>query len=261
MIPKTEIIPTNIYEKYRKKQPITILKHYNKLKEINKGYTYGYMFDASSVYSSMIEGNPIDIDTYLKYKETGMNTGTKLFREIQNLRNAYEFAKNRKLTFLNFLEAHKILSKNLLKPEMQGKIRTHDEVILNEEGKIIYTAAQKEIVINEFNKLISDINLLMNRKLTIIEIFYYGFMVSVVFVKIHPFTDGNGRLSRLLEKWFIAQKTDKRAWFIKSELNYYNKRKSYFLALNRAGLFYEDTDYRKLLNISLYTIKTLQKQN
>ena len=82
-------------------------------------------------------------------------------------------------------------------------------------------------------------------------------MISLVFVKIHPFEDGNGRTSRLLEKWFIAEKTNKKAWFLKSELNYFNKQKSYFLALNKMGLFYENTDYSKAINIATYTAKTL----
>jgi len=90
------------------------------------------------------------------------------------------------------------------------------------------------------------------------EVFYYAFMISLVFVKIHPFEDGNGRTSRLLEKWFIAEKLGKKAWFLKSELNYYNKRKSYFLALNRMGLFYEDTDYSKAIRVAVYTANTLK---
>lgn len=45
--------------------------------------------------------------------------------------------------------------------------------------------------------------------------------LSQVFVKIHPWNDGNGRSARLLEKWFIAQKLGPKAWFLQSEKNYY----------------------------------------
>ena len=242
MIPKTEIIPTNIYEKYRKNQPITILKHYNKLKEINKGYTYGYMFDASSVYSSMIEGNPIDIDTYLKYKETGMNTGTKSFKEIQNLRNAYEFAKNRKLNFINFLEAHKILSDNLtVEPKYKGQIRDKNVFIYSGTVKI-YTGASKEIVYNETNKLFNDISRLKKMQLTTHKLFYYASMIHLLIAKIHPFADGNGRIARLCEKWFIADTFNNHAWYIMSEKLYKQRIKSYYKNLN-IGKTYEHTDF------------------
>ena len=42
-------------------------------------------------------------------------------------------------------------------------------------------------------------------------------MIHLVFVKIHPWNDGNGRSARLMEKWFLAQKLDEKAWFIESE--------------------------------------------
>ncbi|WP_220392957.1 Fic family protein [Chitinophaga lutea] len=35
-------------------------------------------------------------------------------------------------------------------------------------------------------------------------------MIHLVFVKIHPRADGNGRSARLLEKWFLAVKLGKR---------------------------------------------------
>ncbi|MBL0098191.1 MAG: Fic family protein [Bacteroidetes bacterium] len=35
-------------------------------------------------------------------------------------------------------------------------------------------------------------------------------MIHLVFVKIHPLNDGNGRSARLIEKWFLAQKLGKK---------------------------------------------------
>ncbi len=241
---KTEIIPVNIYDKYRKNQPITILKHYNKLKEIHKGYSYGYMFSAASVYSSMLEGNPIDIDTYLKYKETGMNNNTKPFIEIENLKNAYEFAKNKKLNFKNFLEAHKILSNNLtIEPKYKGQIRDKDVFIYSGSVKI-YTGASKKIVYNEVNKLFNDISKLKRMQLNTNELFYFASMIHLLISKIHPFADGNGRIARLCEKWFIADKFNNRAWYIMSEKLYKQRIKSYYKNLN-IGHDYKNTDFSK----------------
>ena len=48
--------------------------------------------------------------------------------------------------------------------------------------------------------------------------------LHVDFVGIHPFVDGNGRATRLIEKWFLAKKLGDIAWFITSEKNYWNNR-------------------------------------
>lgn len=43
------------------------------------------------------------------------------------------------------------------------------------------------------------------------EIFYYAAFVHLVFIKIHPSQDGNGRTARLLEKWFLIEKMGEKA--------------------------------------------------
>jgi Fic family protein len=53
-------------------------------------------------------------------------------------------------------------------------------------------------------------------------------MIHLVFVKIHPFADGNGRSARLLEKWFLSQKLGSTAWFIPSEKLYQTRLRSYY---------------------------------
>ncbi len=55
-------------------------------------------------------------------------------------------------------------------------------------------------------KIWNDITILLKQKLSPEEIFYYASYIHLVFVNIHPFTDGNGRAARLLEKWFLAEK-------------------------------------------------------
>lgn len=53
---------------YIKKQPYTVEKH---LRKLSKKVFTEKMFEAtiagSAVYSSMIEGNPIDVNSYFKY--------------------------------------------------------------------------------------------------------------------------------------------------------------------------------------------------
>ena len=71
--------------------------------------------------------------------------------------------------------------------------------------------------------------------------------IHLVFVKIHPFTDGNGRTARLLEKWFLPQKSGAKAWFFPSEKNYYQHHQTYYNHLRALGLEYPELDYGKAL--------------
>jgi len=254
---KLQIVPVEYLSNFKTKINFDLKLAFDKI-EYKDFKTDIFYYNTNSVASSAkIEGEIASSQDLIQYIKHQKKFNSAYINSTNDLYNAYIFAQKSKLTEDNLLEAHKILSKNLLEESAQGKIRTHDELIYNEDGNILYTATQKEEVNNEFDKLINDLNTLLNTDLEIKEVFYFAFMLSLVFVKIHPFEDGNGRTSRLLEKWFIAQKLGKKAWFIKSELNYYNKRKSYFLALNKMGLFYEDTDYQKSINISVYTTNTL----
>ncbi len=237
-----QIIKSKYLEIYRKKQPITLLKHFNKLKEQpSEIKSFGYWAAYSSVYSSMIEGNNIDFDTYLKFTASGMNTNSKPMREIEDLKNAYEFSSKHALNKKNILEAHKMLSNTLIDSKYRGSIRDK-EVYIFGDGKLVYTGAKADIVDSEMEKLFNDITLLRKREMSMTEVFYYASMMHLTLVKIHPFADGNGRISRLVEKWFLAEKLGNNAWFIASEKLYRTRIKSYYIHVD-LGSDYETINF------------------
>ena len=199
--------------------------------KVKKTYGTGdfeYYIQASATYSSNIEGNSIDIDTYLKNKKFNVRSKPKEMAEIDDLIAAYNFAIKTELTQKSFLEAHKILSKTILSLKTQrGKLR-NQQVGIFSNGKVEYMAVEPEFVKEEMAKLFSDIKELISRDLSYKEIFYYASMIHLLFEKIHPFMDGNGRAGRLLEKWFLSEKIGENAWSIQSEQYYAKHRAEYY---------------------------------
>jgi Fic family protein len=209
--------------------------------------TFSFYTSVSSVFSSKIEGEEIELDSYIKHKKFGIEFLPDYTKKIDDLYNAYTFAKSNLPNKDNIEEAHKLLSKHIVAKNYQGKIRTHNMYVSTPDGKIEYVAATPDEVVNEMQEFYGDIDLLITAKLSIQETFFYASLIHLVFVKIHPFNDGNGRTGRLLEKWFLAQKLGERAWFIESEKNYYLQHQTYYKNLRVLGLEYPDLDYSKAL--------------
>ncbi len=90
------------------------------------------------------------------------------------------------------------------------------------------------------------------------EIFYYASFCHLIFVKIHPFQDGNGRTARLLEKWFLMNKLGQKATFVQLEKNYYKQLKDYYANIRKLGLEYENLDYKKRLDFLVMTINGIE---
>ena len=199
-----------------------------KAKKIYTADDFEYYIQSSATYSSNIEGNSIDIDTYLKNKKFNVKSKPKEMGEIDDLIMAYNYAIKTRLNQKSFLEAHKILSKTILSLKSQrGKLR-NQQVGIFSNGKVEYMAVEPEFVKEEITKLFSDIEELISRDLSHKEIFYYASMMHLLFEKIHPFMDGNGRAGRLLEKWFLSEKIGENAWSIQSEKYYAKHRPEYY---------------------------------
>ena len=161
---------------------------------------FQFLVQSSATYSSNIEGNSLDLDTYLKNKKFKIKSKPKEMAEIDELVDAYNFAASHQLNKKNFLASHKILSHTILDLKSQrGKLRNQGVGIYS-RGKLEYLAIEPEFLEEEFSKLFDDIKVLLKEKLSAKELFYYAAMIHLVFEKIHPFMDGNGRAGRLLEK-------------------------------------------------------------
>lgn len=220
-----------------------LVKHFD-FKKQNSNLSY--QTQASAVYSSNIEGNSIDLNSFMNYKLSKEKfKPQKELREIEDLILAYEFAQVESLTEKSLLKAHKLLSKQLLIAGLRGKYRNDKVGVFGQSG-LVYLAVEAEYLQETMKTFFTEISTLLSTKSTLVESFYFASLIHLRFAHIHPFMDGNGRMARLLEKWFLAQKLGSNYWNLPSEKNYKEHQSDYYKSINLGVNFYE-LNYDKCL--------------
>lgn len=200
---------------------------------------FEYLTKASAVYSSNIEGNSIDLNSYMNYEMNKVKFKVgKEIEEIEDLIEAYEFAQTNKLNERNLLNCHKIFSDILLIRSKRGKYRIEQVGVFGKTG-LAYMAVEPEFVEKEMKLFFQDLSELISSDLNEIEVFYFASLIHLRFAHIHPFRDGNGRAARLIEKWFVAEKLGHDFWKIPSEEYYKNNQARYYETINLGVNFYE----------------------
>lgn len=218
----------------------------------------GYNIQASAVYSSNIEGNSVDLNSFMNYKlSSQIKHPQKEIREIENLIAAYEFAQNNTLNEINLLNCHKIFSKTLVSAANRGKYRNEKVGVFEQDG-LVYLSIEPEFVKEKMKLFFEDIHELFNAKISTEEVFYFASFIHLVFAHIHPFRDGNGRAARLLEKWLITQKLGNDFWNIPSEKFYKENQTEYYKNIN-LGVNYYELDYDKCIPFLAMLPRCLEK--
>jgi len=228
-----EFAKENLIKIFKKKYKGIKIKNHDK-----DNHDLDFMLKSSAVYSSNIEGVSIDLNSFMNMKDVLSKGAQKEVSEVQDLLNAYDFAKNNKLTHGNFLKIHKLSSKHILSISRQGKYRSEGVGVFGKEG-LVYSAMEGFLVNNEMNILFSIIDELLRTKMSTFEIIFWASWIHLEIALIHPFLDGNGRSARLIEKWFLAEKLDKTTWFLQTELYYFKKRDKYYSSLRKGDNYWE----------------------
>lgn len=258
---KLQIIPTDLLEDYKAQVGDSIQLNFESLQDSELSMdTFSFYTSVSAVFSSKIEGENIELDSYVKHKRLGAHFLPDYTRKIDDLYDAYIFAQGSILNANNIAQAHVLLTGHLLQKEQQGNIRTGNMYVMSNDGKIEYVAALPNKVKTEMQKFYADLEWLLGAELDFKQVLFFAAMIHLVFVKIHPFEDGNGRTARLLEKWFLAQKLGSKAWFIQSERNCYNEHQTYYTNIRHLGLEYEDLDYTRALPFLLMLPQSITQQ-
>lgn len=200
---------------------------------------FDYLTKSSAVYSSNIEGNSIDLNSYMNYElnKDKFKLGKEI-KEIEDLIEAYEFAQKNNLNEANLLTCHKIFSETLLIKSKRGKYRIEQVGVYGKSG-LAYMAIEPEFVEQEMKTYFMDIEELIYSNLSEKEVFYFASLIHLRFAHIHPFRDGNGRAARLIEKWFITEKLGRDFWKISSEEYYKLNQARYYETINLGVNYYE----------------------
>jgi len=108
------ILTSQLLDDYKivvKESPLDKL---NKIKQIEIPVDYFKFYKSvSSVYSSKIEGEDIDFDSYFKYKFLKVKLKPDYTRKADDLYAAYDFIDTNNLCLKNVQKTHSILSSSL----------------------------------------------------------------------------------------------------------------------------------------------------
>ena len=154
---------------------------------------------AHTYHSNAIEGNTLTLQETKLVLEEGLTIGGKSVREhLEAVNNAKAFdrmedlAKNRKaINNVTIQEIHEIVTGGIL--DNAGRYRTTNVRI----GGAIKSPPDWSKIVKLMDELIESINKSKRHPIETASFLHHRF------VEVHPFTDGNGRVARLLTNLYL----------------------------------------------------------
>jgi len=241
-------------------QIVRELALFRKLRK-DKEQRYKQIVDELEIYfihhSLSLEGNPITLPQtrkILKDKIIPSNLRTNDVDEIQNYQKAIfqmlQDSQNKKpLTIPTILNYHALAMAHI--PEIAGKIRKAEVYI---KGNPNFKITKAEKLEGELDRLLKDYNNFTNRKSSLKELLAFAVCFHNGFQHIHPFTDGNSRITRLITFHLLQSKeipiTDIPFGLLDEYLNYTKGSKKRE----------DDKLYKTLQKIILFNLKKINER-
>jgi len=144
----------------------------------------------SSLFSARIEGNPLKISDFDFLSETEKEKKKEIFNIVEAINFIDKKITKIPITKDVILSLHAWVLKNL-SPDA-GHFRKEVSAIFNQAGMAVYMPPPPSQILKLLDNLLIYIN--SEEKFPLLR----AFVVHLIFEKIHPFIDGNGRVGRLL---------------------------------------------------------------
>lgn len=198
-----------------------------------------------SVHSSTsIEGNPLSEQEVQKVLQgTVISAPDYAIQEVLNYKNAINWLNKRAnsrsvLSEKEILTLHGLVMKNLLPAEKIGSYRPGDMYVVD---KINTTETLQYIGpdAKDLKKLVASFfewTTIQKESGTLHPVLLAG-LIHFIFVSIHPFSDGNGRTTRLLTFQYLKTANYHFNDSLSLDAFYLQNRKKYYEALSRGKTF------------------------
>ncbi|CEA14181.1 Fic family protein [Methanobacterium formicicum] len=186
----------------------------------------------SAHHSTAIEGNPLSLNQVDKLAKGIKIQGQKrATQEVLNYLNVLKYMdsyiEDGKITEKNVLKLHENITHYTLEyTYLEGQYRSEPVYVVNQEGDIVFTPPNANLVPGQIQDLLEWINNTSGELNAVIS----AGIIHYEFVRIHPFVDGNGRTGRALAAIYLYL----RGFDVDFTLDEYynNNRQAYYHALN-----------------------------
>ena len=203
----------------------------------------------SSLYSARIEGNTL---TYEQIEREDGKSDEK--KEIFNILGAIQSIENSDLLNITLKTISNLHSQVLAELSDEGGFfRTEPSAIFNQAGKAVYIAPAPDKIPELLKQMLKFCNS-EREKFPIIN----AFISHLVFEKIHPFVDGNGRVGRLLVFAILKSKQKDIPFFIPFEEYLDEHKDEYYYHLD--GGLKNTNEYLKFMLQAFYAQTEKTKQ-
>ncbi|AGI47132.1 hypothetical protein TALC_00117 [Thermoplasmatales archaeon BRNA1] len=182
-----------------------------------------------SIASSQLEGASTTTKLAKKLLRSNLEPKDRSQRMILNNYHAMQFIKERldePLSLELIKDVHRVITESLMDdPQTSGEFRTDDSIAVRD----VYEDVTYHVPVShtEIGKMIVDLCDYVNEDAEFIHPLIKGIMIHFILAYIHPFLDGNGRVSRALFYWYCMKNGYSMVEFLSISKTIKNHRQDY----------------------------------